>query len=80
MYQRQVSKFRRRHAESLVDQDLFVRVRQMVLAADDVGDAHLDVVADDREIIERMAVRAEQDEILGVGIIAFLKAVNRVFK
>ena len=36
-YQRQVREFRRRDAERLVDQDLLVRVGQMVLAADDVA-------------------------------------------
>ena len=52
----------------------------MVLPADDVGDPHLDVVANDRQIVKRMTVRAEQNEVFDFGVIAFLKSVNRVFK
>ena len=50
----------------------------MVLAADDVGYLHFDVVANDRKIIERVAVGAEQDKVLSVGVIAFLKPVNLI--
>ena len=78
--QRKMRELRRRHAESFVDQNLFVRVRQMVLSANDMRDPHLDVVANDREIVERMTVRAEQDKIFGVGIIALLQSVNCIFE
>ena len=47
-YQRQMGKCRRRHAESLIDQHLFVRVCEVILAANDMGDPHLNVVADNR--------------------------------
>ncbi len=52
----------------------------MVLPADDVRDLHLDVVAHDREIVERMAVGPKQDQVLGVRVIAFLYAINCVIK
>jgi len=43
-------------AETFVDQHLLVRVRQVILAANTCVIGHFDVVADDREIVERMAV------------------------
>ena len=39
------------------------RVREVVLAADDVGDRHRRVVDDDREVVERRAVAADDDEV-----------------
>src|ERR1700694_3816315 len=45
--QRQVRKLRHLFTESLVKQNLFMRIRQMVLAAYDVRDAHLDVIKHD---------------------------------
>ena len=69
-----MGKFRRIDAQGLVDQDLFVSIGQMVLPANDMRDPHLDVVANDREIVERMAVGAEQNEVLGVGILTLLQA------
>ena len=52
----------------------------MVLAADDVRDLHLDVVANDREVVERMTVGAQQNEVFGFGVIAFLQTVDAVFE
>ncbi len=75
---RKMGEVRRRYAERFIDQDLLVRVGQMVLAADDVCDLHLDVVANDGEIIERVPVRAEQHEVFGFGVFAFLQAENAV--
>ncbi len=40
----------------LVEQDLFVSIRQVILSADDVGDAHLDVIQHHGKVVERMAV------------------------
>ncbi len=52
----------------------------MVLSTYDVGDSHLYVIANDREIVKRMTVRAEQNEVLGVVVASFLNAVNGVVK
>ena len=71
---------RRLRAQSLVNQNLFVRVRQMILPANHVGDAHFDVVADDGEIVERMTVGAQQNQIFNLAVISFLMPVNRIFK
>ena len=50
-------------AERPEQQDVLGRVRQVVLAADDVGDGHRRVVDDDGEVIERVAVGANDDEV-----------------
>ena len=67
-------------AQCFVNQNLFVRVRQMILPANNVGDFHFDVVADDRQIIQRMPVGTQQNKVFDFVVIAFLRAVNRVFK
>ena len=41
----------------------------MVVAADDVGDAHVVVVDHHREHVGRRAVGAEQDEIVELGVL-----------
>ncbi len=46
----------RRHAERLEKLDVLGRVGKMVLAADDVGDAHLDVVHDVDEVEDPRAI------------------------
>ena len=75
-----MGKARRRFAERFVNQNLLMRVRQMILSANYVRNSHLDVVADNRQIIKRMTVRAQQNEVFDLGVIAFLKSVNAVFK
>ena len=54
---------RRLVAERPEQQDVLRRVREVVLAADDVGDLHRGVVDDDREVVERRAVGADDDEV-----------------
>ena len=77
-YQRQVRKFGRSNIERLVDQHLLVRVCQVVLPADDVRDTHLDVVANNCEVIERMPVGAKKHQVLGVGIVPILQTKHAV--
>ncbi len=43
-------------AEGLVEQHLFVRVRQVILTTNDMRDAHLDVIEHHRQVVERMSV------------------------
>ena len=78
--QRQVRKLRHILTESLVKQNLFMRVRQMVLTANDVRDAHFDVVEDDRKIVERVAVRTQQHQIFNLSKRALLLAINNIRK
>ena len=51
-------------AESLVDEDLARGVGQVVVAADDVGDAHVGVVADHGEVVGGRAVGAHDDHVV----------------
>ena len=53
-----------RIAERLVDDDLLGRVAEVVVAADDVGDQHVDVVGDDGEVVGGGAVGAREDEVV----------------
>ena len=50
-------------AERPEQQDVLGRVREVVLAADHVGDLHRRVVDDDREVVQRGAVGADDDEV-----------------
>ena len=51
-------------AQRLIDLHLPRGVGQMVVAANDMGDAHVVIVDDDGEHIGRVAVRAQKDEIV----------------
>ena len=57
---------RRIVAECAVEQDLLGRVRDVVVAAHHQRDAHVDVVRDHGEIVDRRSVRAEDDEVFDV--------------
>ena len=65
-------------AERLVEQHLPRRIRQMVVAADDVRDPHLGVVDDAAEDEEWRAVRADDDEIVEVGVLEHDAALHLV--
>ena len=67
-----------RAAERLVEQHLLRRVRDVVVAADDVRDLHVDVVDDDRQVIGRVAVGAEDDEVLDVLVVEVDRAVHEI--
>jgi hypothetical protein len=54
---------RRLAAEQLRQQRLARRRRQQIDAAHDLGDAHLEIVDDDRELIGVDAVAALEDEV-----------------
>ena len=60
--------FRHRPVERAVDLRLAEGVVQVVVAADHVRDAHVVIVDDDREIVGRRAVGAQQDQIVEFGI------------
>ena len=54
---------RERVAQRLEQEDVLGRVADVVLAADDVADLHRHVVDDHGEVVERVAVRADDDEV-----------------
>ena len=55
--QRDVREARRLRAERAIELDVLRRIREMILAADDVGDLHLDVVDHIHEVENPRAVR-----------------------
>ena len=61
--ERDVGVFRRFDAESLEELEVLRGVGEVVLAADHVGDPHLDVVDDVDEVEDRFAVGAEDHEV-----------------
>ena len=64
----QVRELRDRRAERSEEGDVLGRVGEVVVAADDVRDAHLRVVHADAEVVQRMAVGAHEDEVVqGLG-------------
>ena len=56
-------KLRDRRAERVVEQNLLVCVRQMILAANDMRDRHLNVIKHYGKVVERMSVRAQQYKV-----------------
>ena len=62
--ERHVAEARRRQAEGLVEEDLLGRVGDVVVAAEDVGDAEEGVVDDAGEVVGRRAVRLDDDLVL----------------
>ena len=69
---------RRLGAERLEQRDLHASVRDMVVAPDDMGDAHVDVVGDGRQRIEIGAVLADQDRIGERGEVDRLLAAHKI--
>ncbi len=66
--ERDVGHDRQRPAERVVEDLLAGAIGQVVVAADDVGDAHVVVVDDDGEHVGGRAVRAQDDEIVEVAV------------
>ena len=53
-------------------------VRDVIVAANDVGDPHLDIVGHDREVVGGMAVRSQDDEVFDVRAIELDRAVHQI--
>ena len=60
------------------DRQLAEGVVEMVVAADDVGDAHVMVVDHHRQHVGRRAVGAQQDEIVELGVLDRDPALDQV--
>ena len=69
---------RRRASERLIEQDLLRRVRDVIVAADDMRDPHVDVVDDDREVVGGLGVGAQDDEVFDHRVREFDRAVHQV--
>src|SRR5687767_3198026 len=73
-------KGRRRLAEGVVEQDLLRRVRDVIVAAHDVRDGHIDVVDDYRQVIRRMRIGSKDDEVLDVLVVELDWSMHAVGK
>ena len=62
----------------LIQQHLLRRVGDVIVAADDVGDLHVDVVGDDRQVIGRLAVGPQNDEVLDLGVVELDRPVDEI--
>ena len=78
--QRHVRENRRLGAERAINQHLLRRVGNVIGAANDVRDAHVDVIDHDAELIGGHAVGAEQDEIFDGFVLHFVRAEDGVFE
>ena len=85
--ERDVRKDRRLGAESAVEQDLFGRVGNVIGAANDMGDAHVDVIDNSAELVGGQgrpaagaSSRAHEDEILDFVILHFAGTEDGVFE
>ncbi len=63
-----MGEFRDRPVERPVDLGLAKGVVEMIVAADHMGDAHVVIVDDDRKIVGRRAVGAQDDQIVEFGV------------
>ena len=67
--QRDVRELGRRLAERAPEQDVLWRIRDVIVAADDVRDLHIEIVGDDRQVIRRQPVRSKDDEVLDLRVV-----------
>ena len=77
-HQGQVPELRRLRAEGPVEQDLLGRVDQVLLAAEDVRDAHVHVVADDDEVVRRVPVATDHDPVVDLAVLERHLAADQV--
>src|SRR5271155_1381430 len=78
--QRHVRENRRRRPQRVIDQHLLRRIRQMIRAANNVRDAHINVVHHHAQLISRHAARAQQHKILDVCVLYLTRPKNRVLE
>ena len=73
-----MGKHRQAGAQRLVEQNLLGRVRNMIGAADDVGDPHIHVVGDHAQVVGGTAIGAQQHEVFQFGVGELYSAENGV--
>ena len=76
--ERHVRELRQLGANRAVQQDLFRRVRDVIVAPHHMRDRHLHIVRDDRELICGMTVGAKDDEIFDVRAVERDWAVDEI--
>ena len=65
-------------ADRLIQEDLLRRVGDVIVAAHHVRDLHLHIVRDDGELVRRMTVGADDDEVFDVGAVEFDRTVDEI--
>ena len=78
MDQRDMGEARRLAADRTVELDLAEGVGQVVVAANDMGDPHVDVVHHHREHVGRGAVGTQQDHVVELGVLDVDLALDQV--
>ena len=78
MDERDVRHHRHFPAERVVDLSLTRGIGEMIIAADDVGHAHVVVVDHDREHIGRRTVRAQQHDVVEIFVLPGDQALHLV--
>ena len=66
--------------QRLIQQDLLRRIRDVIVAADDVRDGHVDVVDHHRQMVGGVAIGAQNHERLDVLVVELDRAVYQVGK
>src|SRR3954468_6792274 len=64
--------------ERLEDQELLGRVGIVIRAADDMGDARVEIVHDDREVVHRRSVGPSDHEVVHEAVLEVALAANQV--
>ena len=69
---------RQRRAQCLEDVDLARRVVDMIVAADDMGDAHIQVVHHHAEVVCRRAIGTGDDQVIQLTVLEHDLALDHV--
>ena len=79
MNERDVRHDRHLPAERLIDLGLAGAVVEVIVTADDVGDAHIVVVDNDGEHVSGRAVRTQQDEVIEIFVLPDDASLHLIF-
>ena len=78
--ERQVRKHRQRFAQRLVLQHLLRCIRNMVGAANNVGEPHIDVICHHAQVVRRHSIRTQQNKVFEICIRELNAAKDRVIE
>src|SRR5271156_1367170 len=78
--QRHVRENRRCRPQRVINQHLLRRIRQMIRAANNVRDAHINIIHHHAQLISRHSARAQQHKILDVRVLYLARPENRILE
>jgi hypothetical protein len=76
--QRHMGELRHGAPERVEEQHVLRRVRDVIVAPDDVRDRHVDVVGDDRQVVGGLAIRSQDDEVLDIDVLEGYRTVDEI--